>query len=177
MTTVYELCFDSESKYCGGLDSTQDDSLLFLEGKQIGQDWTPIDVKLIPGKDPAHDVLIFAPGFGLTKRAVEILSPLIGENVEFLPLISKDGQFYTMNVINVVHALDIDRSKLERFEKSGKVMIIDEYVFHKDRIEDQLIFKIPEQIRSRVYVTDRFRDAVEKAGLGGFRFKQLWVSS
>jgi hypothetical protein len=47
------------------------------------------------------------------------------------------------------------------------------YAFRPEAIGDAAIFKIPQTIRSDVYATDRFADAVRRHGLTGLAWDRL----
>ncbi|MGH9940174.1 MAG: imm11 family protein [Blastocatellia bacterium] len=47
------------------------------------------------------------------------------------------------------------------------------YVLYGDKLADQIIFKIPEVALLSVFVTDRFKNRVEEAGLTGFCFTEI----
>lgn len=62
---------------------------------------------------------------------------------------------------------------------TNKVFTYEYMYLHKDRIvgsEKRHIFKIPELVRTRIYVSDEFRDAVLEAGLKGLDFIPVWDS-
>lgn len=178
MTRVYHLSADGDH-YRGLRCSAELGPLatMVLTGESIVDDWQPVEVELCTGSVPVGDILSFGPGMGVSQRGVDILAPLIEGSVEFLPLNSDDGQFYMMNVIRVVDALDRDSSELKLFKDGRRVMRIVRHVFYPSKTESEFVFKIPEQVRSRVYATDRFREAIERAELKGFHFTQLWTSS
>ena len=78
-------------------------------------------------------------------------------------------------VINrIVDALDLDRSELVRFS-SGRVMDITRYVFQPEAIRGVHAFKIPEMARGSLLVSSEIVDAVERAGLRGTGFEQVWA--
>lgn len=121
-----------------------------------------------------------APGFDIpafSKRAVRCLIPLVGDYVEFLPLESEEGEFFAVNIINVLEgAVDEDNSKIIRFD-SGDVMTIEEFVFHENIVQGNPIFKIKELcVGNTQFVTEEFVNVVKENQLEGFCFELVWDS-
>ena len=57
-----------------------------------------------------------------------------------------------------------------------------QYVFNPVRLDESSLFKIPETYRSEILVLERegdpeseFKAAVEKSGLKGLQFKEIWA--
>jgi hypothetical protein len=118
-----------------------------------------------------------------SERAVQILSPYLGESVEFLPLKCDDGIFYACKVLSIMdNALNLEKSKIEWEPQTKKdkennarrrFRAIKEYVFNEDVIEDLLIF-IQVQDMWELYVTQWFVDIVNEHGLTGGKFVQVY---
>ena len=53
-------------------------------------------------------------------------------------------------------------------------MRIEEYVFHKELLENVFIFKIPEEVHTHPYVTDSFKCLIEQNEIKGFKFVLVW---
>lgn len=53
-------------------------------------------------------------------------------------------------------------------------MHVKSYEFLPERLDGIAIFKLPQFVRNRVYVTDAFVRQVQDRGLTGFRFTLLW---
>ncbi len=110
-----------------------------------------------------------APVF--TGRAVEALGDLLEGCGELLPLaVVGGGEAYAFNITRVSDALDRDRSEFDYY-RSGGIMSVEEYVFDTAAVAEETIFKLPIRTKTVEYVTDRFRDRVEQAGLTGFRWR------
>jgi hypothetical protein len=56
----------------------------------------------------------------------------------------------------------------------GGLSRIKRYVFKPDAVGDQWLFKIPQKPNGFAFVTDRFVEVVQRAGLTGFGFERLW---
>lgn len=113
----------------------------------------------------------------LSARAIDVLSSLVGENGQLLPLECEDcGDYVIFNVTNVVDALDEKCSEIVRFPDGKKVLDIKHFVFVPSKLRDVDIFKLPQQPLGQVFVTDRFVKTVRDAGLVGINFVWLWSS-
>ena len=95
-------------------------------------------------------------------------------NGELLPLSCGEGEYYAFNVTTSIDALDESNSEVERFESSGRIMLVLKYAFFGVRLSGATIFKIPQFPRTHVYVTDKFRKIVINNHLTGFDFVNLW---
>jgi hypothetical protein len=110
----------------------------------------------------------------LSRRALNVLLPHIGSFGQALPLGFDDAEYFLFNVTNIVDALDEAACEVWRFPSSGRIGQIIHYSFRPDAVRDQLMFKIPQQPKGFAFVTDRFVELVERAGLTGFAFERLW---
>lgn len=147
-------------------------------GTPIGDQWLPLECKILfeegVPEEPASDFPLFGtPVF--SKRAVEVLRDLLMPNGEILPLTFEGRQdmYFAFNTITVINALDEYHSEVTRFS-DGKIMWINKYQFFSDKLKSAAIFKIPQSVRSLVYVKDKFVNKVNEAGLTGFNFAPLW---
>lgn len=146
-----------------------------LWGQPIGEKWKPIGV-IVP-KEEQHlpkcdfpELLPDVPVF--SRRAKELLTDLLVPFGEFLPLLTDTGEYYAFNVINRIDVLNEKKSELERFP-DGRVMRVVKYEFYPEKIQDQLIFQIPQET-TRIYVTDKFVENVKEYNLTGFEYLPLW---
>jgi hypothetical protein len=92
---------------------------------------------------------------------------------EFLEMKYGNESVYAFNVTNVIDVLDENKSEVKRFKSSGRIMSIERYEFIPHLLEDQVIFKIPQQ-KVRIYVTDKFVKRVNEHGLVGLEFVERW---
>ena len=150
----------------------------FRSGESVVDSWTPIPVRLFEeeGEEPkplGDFPSLFAgvpPVF--SKKALDVLTPLIGDSIEALPLAGVGDDFCVINV-EVVDCLDQQRSKYERFESSGRIAYITRYVFRENCLENKHIFRIPELPLSAVFVSDAFKALVEVNDLQGLIFERV----
>jgi hypothetical protein len=147
-----------------------------FDGTPIGVDWRPLDISAEDTDDELallgdHALLGTIPVF--SERAVAALGDVLRRNGELLSLIYSRQSCLAFNVLTICDALDSSRSKVVRFS-SGRVMLVDEFVFMPERLQGLTIFKIPELLRATVFVTDDFAHRVRSAGLNGFVFREVW---
>jgi hypothetical protein len=153
--------------------------LSVIRGLPAATEWsTPAVATLEMGFDgeslPISDCPVFTTAAAFSRAAVDALLDLLVENGEILPLECDEGDFFVFNVTRELDALDEGASELRRFGRNGRgrVKQIVRHVFIPERLTAS-IFRIPQK-PLRVYVTQRFVDRVEAAGLTGFRFSPVW---
>lgn len=180
--TVFVLDTDADRYQSVGLSNEDDwDALLDLfDGTSIKKNWkalevevvreSPTDDDLLPSDFPTLDGVI--PIF--SAKAVTALRPLLLANGELLPLRSKQGAFTAYNVTRLSDALDEGRSKLSYFRGSADLMGVARAAFVPEKLVGLTIFKVRQDPRGDIYVTDDFVKSVREAGLAGFDFKQVW---
>lgn len=109
----------------------------------------------------------------VSRRALDALLPHIGLAVQVVPLVFDEGEYSLLNIVNVIDALDLEKSEKTFYRADGTLKDVVRHVFRPDVVHDQFIFKIPQAPR-RAFVTDRFVEVVQSAGLTGFQFEELW---
>jgi len=114
-----------------------------------------------------------------SSKAKETFHNLLKNKVEFLPLKHENGETYHLvNVINVLDCIDYETAVVNKEEIMPRVVRTEviKYQFQYELIKDELMFKIPENTTTRVFVTDEFLRIVEENGLIGFQFEEVWNS-
>jgi hypothetical protein len=104
-----------------------------------------------------------------SENAVTVLEELLFVGGELLPLIFNTVPYFAFNVTRVIDALNQEQSEVTRFS-DGSIMQVKQFVFAADRVRGVDVFKIPEQIRSTFFVSQRFVDLVKAHSLMGFKF-------
>jgi hypothetical protein len=142
-------------------------------GQKLGNLWEPLYVELYHDEEgweqnkPIGDFIqLFGPS--INKKARNILEPLIGNTVEFLPLETSTGLFWALNV-SWINCLDLPRSDVKYFS-NGKVLSVERYSFFEERLKDIHMFHIIELRASGWFVSDEFRKAVEDNDFQGLLF-------
>lgn len=137
------------------------------------ENWRPLAVTASKDELPPCDFPSLTAGvFVFNRRAKEALEDLLEPVGQFLPLLTSQGEHYAYNVINRIDVLNEERSEVSRFE-SGRVMMVRRYEFHPEKVQNQVIFQIPQET-TRIYVTHNFMERVEKYGLTGLKPRLLW---
>ncbi len=150
-----------------------------FDGTPLKQRWKPIEVEVLRDdkrKDRLKgDCPSLSPGVAVfSERAVAALKDMLEASGELLPLLCDDGQYYLFNVTSVIDALDESSSDLLRFSESGRVMRVKKYVFHSSVVSKASVFKIPQLVRSHIFVVRAFAERARERGLAGFDFRLLW---
>lgn len=109
------------------------------------------------------------PFFVISEFALTALADILEPRGQLLPVItaSKRRKFFGYYPTNPLKGcFDKEKSVYREYPKG---LIIDKPVLIAEKITDEYLFSIEEDI-SRVFVTDKFKQRVEKAGLLGFDF-------
>jgi hypothetical protein len=188
-STRFELGSDGNSKFCRMMlcndrDRSELNNTDLFNGRAIdSQAWKPWAIQRADttpnnlrkplgdraGLDFKTDPML------LSSKAIQILGPHISKFAQLLPLSCDDYQYSLCNVTNVVDALDEVGSDVWRFPSSGRIGNVKKYVFRRNEVNDEWIFKIPQQPKGYAFVTDRFVELVSVSGLTGFEFELLWT--
>lgn len=116
----------------------------------------------------------------ISKKAKEVLEPIVSDSIEFLPLIHKSTheKYYAMHVLRVLEALDINNTMFEKLS-SGLIIGCEKFVFIPNVVQNEPIFKL--YINGKIHpnyllVSDQFKNAVLESELKGFEFIEVWDS-
>jgi hypothetical protein len=135
--------------------------------------WNPLEVRIESFGTKRGDFFsIIARKFACNQETWEILTPLIKNDVQLLPLKSDDGDFSILKVINIVDCLDHSKADIFRSPETGKVLRVRKYAFKEELIQKQHFFAIPES-KFGILVSQSFKDLVEKNNLKGLNFEQI----
>ena len=105
----------------------------------LSDSWTP---KFIEVKDEGKlsDSPIFWGKSGvqiISEKAKNVLEPIVGDNIEFLPLIHKqtNKKYYAMHVLRVLEALDTNKTIFDKLS-SGLIIGCKKFVFIPYVVQD-----------------------------------------
>ncbi len=151
-----------------------------INGNCRMKDWKPINVELIKHDEGVYLKKSDSPWLGshalIFKECVVESMRLFLENFgEFLPLENDECTLYLFNPFCMIDVLDQEKSKIQRF-KDGRVMIILQYCFLKDKIQDTHVFKIPNLRTSPTFVSDNFVKLWTEYNFRGIEFEKIWQS-
>jgi hypothetical protein len=152
---------------------------VFKTGERINNKWIPIKIKLWEEqgeeKKSIADFISAGTAPAINEKAKSIIFPLVSNTVEFLPLLTKKGQYYVMNV-EIVDCLDINKSSVERFKSSNRIMSVEKFAFIWNNLEGINMFRIPELGLSRLFVSDVLRKKIQESNLTGVQFLPIPMS-
>ena len=121
-----------------------------------------------------------APGFTIpvfSRRALEVLRPLIKDSIEELEFQFEEAEYYGINVTAVLDVIDYSKSEYRTYSDGKRIMVFEKYVFKQcDELKEHNIFKIVDEPRRKAFVSDKFKQMVEENNLSGFKFKLVWDS-
>ena len=103
-------------------------------------------------------------------------NPIASKNVEILPLDFNEKEYLGINVITVLDAIDYEKSIYKTYRDGKRIMAFKKYVFLPTVIENVSMFKILDEKTRYAFVSDEFKQTVEKNNLLGFKFKLVWDS-
>lgn len=149
--------------------------LFYFEGQHLSDSWKILDMEVHggAGRDLLPDFPFHDHGILCCKSALlEILLPLIENEIEVLRLPMENHDYSLLNVVNVMDVLDKPKCHFELF-KSGDVKRIYKYAFREELLKDTYIFKTPELTVTDIYCTDAFRDLVMQHNWTGLKLTQL----
>lgn len=152
------------------------DEIQSFDGRRKINDWKPMIVKKIEDKPLSN-----APGFSshipvIDKLALEKLYDIINDFVEILPLQCSEGEYYALNITEVLDCIDYEKSEYKTFSDGIRIMRFIKYSFREDKVNGKHIFKIVDEPRRRPFVSDEFRQRVLNSNLTGFKFELAWDS-
>lgn len=122
------------------------------------------------------------PGFAshipvFDEKTVMVLSELLEDNVEILPIMCNDKNFYLINIIKIQDCIDYEKSQYKMFRDGKRIMKFSKYVFDRNKIKNcGDIFKLFDEPLKRPFVSDNFRNKVIENNLVGFKFELAWDS-
>lgn len=114
----------------------------------------------------------------LSKRGLNALKDILKDSVEIIPLQCKGREYFVVNILNIINALNYNKSEFEVFP-SGLVVDVTKYSFLKEKLEGVNIFKIFLNDRisvTKIFVSETFKNIVEENELKGFKFEEVWDS-
>jgi hypothetical protein len=120
-------------------------------------------------------------GFVVDTHAREVLRSILEDTCELLPFLPHEEEvFHKMNVLKMVDCLDMERTKWRINKATGqKSFQIEEFHFSPERFSESTLFKLPKD-PALLTITGlgdpklEFKSIVEREGLTGLRFEELW---
>lgn len=112
-----------------------------------------------------------------SEKALFATQDFLKDKAEALPLVHSEKKYFAIHVLNAIDAIDYNRAVIRQLS-TGLRVGFEKYAFIKEKVEGEHIFRIylDDRIRSMVFVSDEFKEAVESNGLVGFNFIEVWDS-
>jgi hypothetical protein len=109
----------------------------------------------------------------LSRKAKNVLEPIFGSSVQWLPLEFEECEYWLLNVLRLVE-IDETKSEVHR-DYNGSFPRVLRHWFHEKDVANEWVFKT--RINTyNVLCIDRLRDLVAQEQLTGFWFGPMWDS-
>ncbi|MBT5019031.1 hypothetical protein OAF42_03135 [Planctomicrobium sp.] len=105
----------------------------------------------------------------ISKRFRDAVQPYCSECFDFWPVMLDDVEFFIIRRVGVIDCLDRESSEFDTFPDTDKIMIVDRYAFHKEKIPDICMFSIPDQ-RGPIFFTNGLTRLLLPLQLNGVEF-------
>lgn len=142
----------------------------FNAGTSLVDEWKPVEIAFDMSMGDISDF----PGLQesipvFSRRAWEILGPLVNNDVEALPLVCPQGEYFAINVLSIVDCLDQARSSLTR-RPDGRVQKVLSYAFKLNCLHGKHMIKLSETKNLETLVSGDFIQLVNENLLSGAAF-------
>ncbi|MEK8127554.1 DUF1629 domain-containing protein [Paenibacillus filicis] len=148
----------------------------YFIGETLIDEWVKTKIEKVSKKSKIYDNCRIYSNPAISKNALEKLVHFFEKNVEVLPYQFDDLECYAINVTNVIDCIDYSKSIYDKYEGYDVIKEIHKYSFQENLVLNENIFKIPEFRKTRIFVSESFKQAVEEAKLTGFQFIEVWDS-
>jgi hypothetical protein len=152
-----------------------------FRGRPLADQWTPVHVWVrdqyseYPDqvRPEDADLLGFISGcLVLTGRAREILGIILETCGELLPL-EASNPMYLFNCTNVIDAIGSERTKGTKFPSGIGYMRIEHYAMRGTAVSGHEAFKVPERVKSDIFVSYRVASLIVESRLVGVRLEPV----
>jgi hypothetical protein len=183
MTThsgIYTPLGAEDCELCHPVDKKDFEQInISIDGTARQASWKPIRMRLIRQDEGRNLAYSDSPWLGshaiiFRSSVLDTLGHLLQRYGEVLPVLCSGVDLWIFNPTNVIDALDEAASSVIHFG-SGRIMMVERYVFKSDVVAGNEIFKIPLLRVSPTFVSHEFVDCWKESGLTGLEFKQVWA--
>jgi hypothetical protein len=178
--TIYEPLVAEGYEWVNCYDDSDYEVFLSLDGSPRAGQWEPVKVQRVRANEkqkftPSDFPWLGADALVMRRRAVDALRDILDAHGEVLPLATDDNvELFVFNA-RAVDALDETQSTVMRFSGTNRIMDITQVAFIAPMVRGRDIFRLPHRASS-TYVSQRFVDRVNAAGLVGLEFNRVWSS-
>lgn len=151
------------------------EQLHMFNGTSVIDQWVKPETEIDKGASHRKsDYPYFSVGLPvMSKKALDILLPIIENSVEILPVDVQGEEYYGINVLKVLDVVDYEKSA-HWFLPSGTIMVTNYVLKYSNDMNKYNVFKVTDNVMtSWPFVTDEFKNAVEKNKLKGFEFELI----
>lgn len=152
--------------------------LIQLDGTPQKDTWWPR--KMVRDNDlPLGDYIskLSSDVMIMQRKAIKQLASIMG-NIEILPLDCDFGDYWAINILDVLDCIDYEKSEFVRFPATTgpnpRIMKFLQFAFLPEKIQGHHVFKIVDQPKSHIFVDDVFVEEVRKNSITGFEFIPVW---
>ncbi len=147
-----------------------DDRFEFFYTKEEGDIWT--------------DYLANDKGWFLVSNKLKILLESVNTEIQFIKVKIKEKnnknnfkEYYIANIIKSVDALCLDKSKYfaTEIEGLGTIYTVSKYGIYADKTDDADVFKLSNRQQIPIFVSERFRNLIEKENITGISLTEISV--
>lgn len=179
MTLYLVAHVDDEFRWIGPLDGDKEaqQRLGRVRFEAVRESWVAIQIGWLPETvDRAiSDFPTFWVGvLAVSRRAREVLNELLEPAGEFLPLDGLNGEYVGYHCLRTQVA--VDEAETEKALKQTAIRSFASPTFlpvlQKKAIDDIDVFRLPQSF-GKLFVSQRFKDEYERAGLSGLDFRAV----
>lgn len=177
---IYDYDKDEDYINCNFANIHNMDEYIVSDGKLINN-WDIITFEFNPieGEVFTDYVANLYRWLIVSKKFKKVTKELIQSQVQYLPVnlinrITAENQLcYVANIINVIDALDIEKSKYSIFELDDeKIISVEKYVLKEKQLKDNHIFRLKNDTIP-VFVSEILKNKIEENKLLGFSFLEI----
>lgn len=180
MPKVYKIVPDEDCQYLEPADfdayRKASKTTWRFGGHRVAGKWDPLEVY---SREPTlilPDIWGLLQTFAFEDRAAAKVRKFLDQSCQEFKLPFGGRNLVVANVVYVLDCLDVEKSKFDEDIPE----IVDQFAFHVDRI-DYPLFKIPQTMHHDILTIegisspdDEFKATIEKHGLKGLKFVELW---
>lgn len=134
------------------------------------ENWQPFEISfesLASSKGSLPDIMVRNGRLFLSETATQVLHKLIASEGELLPVNYQNQNGMLFNVLATAEDVDGINTQLSLKNEFGEVVAL---TFQEDNLTDLNVFRTSFDNYMSVYCNERFKSAVESAGLKGLIF-------
>lgn len=154
----------------GKIFENWNDRFEFFYTKEEGDVWT--------------DYLANDKGWFLVSNRLKTLLESVNTDIQFLKVGIKEinngvdfKQYYIANIIKVVDALCLEKSKYfeTEIEGIGTIYTVSKYGIYADKTDGADVFKLSNRQEIPIFVSEKFKDLIEKENIMGISLTEISV--